>query len=184
MRFGIGGRRRLLLVGIGAALFLGMYSAGAAVQMSPEEASQLRKDFSEQIKDIDEAGIFFNNIRIALGMFIPGVGVVLGAASGYVTGNVFSAIAQDTPELQGVPPQVILVTPFGVMEVFAYGLAMSRSGLLVYQFVRKRPWQEYVVPTAIEVGIAAAVLLAGAAVEWWMIQEFGGGLNLEPQPSL
>jgi uncharacterized membrane protein SpoIIM required for sporulation len=173
-------RRRVLFLGLGMALFLGMYSAGAAIKMSPEEAEQVRDQFSEQIEGIDQNGIFFNNMGIALGMFIPGVGVALGSLSGYATGNVFSAIAEGTPALQGIPPQVILITPFGIMEVFVYGLAMSRSGLLVYYFVKKRPWREYAVPTLIELGIAAAVLFAGAVIEWWMIEELGG-LNLEPQ---
>lgn len=173
-------RQRLLFVALGAALFIGTYSAGAAVQMTPKEAEEVRKSFAEQIGDIDQDGIFVNNFMISLGMFIPGVGVALGSLSGYATGNVFAAIAQDTPQLQGVPPQIILITPFGVMEVFVYGLAMSRSGLLVYNFVKKKPWRQYAVPTAIEIGIAAVVLFAGAVVEWWMIEQFGG-LDLEPE---
>lgn len=176
MRFEI--RRRALYVAIGAAVFFAAFSAGAAVQMTPDEAKEVRDQFSEQIADIDQNGIFINNIRIALAMFVPGFGVGLGAFSGYVTGNVFSAIAENEPALVGIPPQIILLTPFGIMEVFAYGLAMSRSGLLVYQFAKKKPWREYAMPTLIELGIAAAVLFAGALVEWWMIEEFGG-LNLD-----
>jgi hypothetical protein len=87
---------------------------------------------------------------------------------------VFAAIAQDSPVLQGVPPQLILITPFGIMEVFSYGLAMSRSALLVYYFIKRRPWREYAMPTLVEIGIVVAVLLAAAVIEWWMIQEFGG----------
>ncbi|HEX6067625.1 MAG TPA: hypothetical protein VFZ05_02385 [Nitrososphaera sp.] len=176
MRFEI--RRRALYVAIGAAVFFVAYSAGAAVQMTPEEAGEVREAFSEQIADIDQNGIFFNNMRITLGMFLPGIGVALGAFSGYVTGNVFSAIAEGEPALAGVPPQIILLTPFGLMEVFTYGLAISRSGLLVYQFAKKKHWREYALPTAIELGIAVAVLFVGAVVEWWMIQELGG-LNLD-----
>jgi uncharacterized membrane protein SpoIIM required for sporulation len=163
---------------MGAAVFFVAYSIGAMVEMTPDEAREVREQFSEQIEGIDQNGIFLNNIRIALGMFVPGLGVGLGALSGYVTGNVFSAIAEGEPALAGVPPQVILITPFGIMEVFTYGLAMSRSGMLVYQFAKKKPWREYAMPTLIELGIAAAVLFAGAVVEWWMIQELGG-LNLD-----
>ena len=176
MRFEI--RRRSLFVAIGAAVFFAAYSAGAAVQMTPGEAREVREQFSDQIADIDQNGIFLNNIRIAFGMFVPGFGVALGTFSGYATGNVFAAIAEDEPALANVPPQIIFLTPFGVMEVFAYGLAMSRSGLLVYQFAKKKNWREYAMPTLMELGIAAAVLFAGAVVEWWMIQELGG-LNLD-----
>ena len=87
MRFDI--RRRLLFLGLGVALFMGMYSAGAAEKMTPEEAEEVRDQFEEQIADIDQNGIFFNNMGIALGMFVPGVGIGLGSLSGYVTGNVF-----------------------------------------------------------------------------------------------
>ncbi|UVS68268.1 stage II sporulation protein M [Nitrososphaera viennensis] len=175
-RFNI--KRRLLFVAIGAIVFFAAYSAGAAVQMTPEEAKEVRDSFSSQIEDIDDIGIFVNNVRIALGMFVPGLGIGLGVFSGYATGNVFAALAQDSPALQGIPPQLILITPFGIMEVVTYGLAMSRSGMLIYYFVKKRPWREYLVPTLIELGIAAAILLAAAGIEWWMIQELGGQ-NLE-----
>lgn len=171
-RFNI--RRRLLFVAIGAVVFFAAYSAGAAAQMTPAEAKEVRDAFSSQIKDIDDVGIFVNNVKIALGMFVPGLGIGLGVFSGYATGNVFAALAQGSPALQGVPPQLILVTPFGIMEVITYGIAMSRSGMLIYYFVKKRPWREYVVPTLIELGIAAAILLSAAAIEWGMIQQFGG----------
>lgn len=178
LRFNI--RRRLLLLAIGAIVFFAAYSAGAGVKMTPAEAKEVRDSFSSQIEDINDVGIFANNVKIALGMFVPGLGIGLGVFSGYATGNVFAALAQNSPALQGIPPQLILVTPFGVMEVITYGLAMSRSGMLVYYFVKKRPWREYVVPTLIELGIAAAILLAAAAIEWWMIQDLGGqNLKLE-----
>ena len=171
-RFNI--RRRLLFLAIGAIVFFAAYSAGAAVRLTPTEAKEVRNSFSSQIEDINDVGIFVNNVKIAFGMFVPGLGVGLGVFSGYATGNVFAAIAQDSPKLQGVPPQLILITPFGILEVITYGLAMSRSGMLVYYFAKKKPWREYIIPTLIELGIAAAILLAAAAIEWWMIQEFGG----------
>lgn len=171
-RFNI--RRRLLFLAIGTIVFFATYSAGASVHMTPAEAKEVRDEFSSQIKDIDSVGIFANNIKIALGMFVPGLGIGLGVFSGYATGNVFAALAEGSPALQGVPAQLILLTPFGIMEVVTYGLAMSRSGMLVYYFVKKRPWREYVVPTLIELGIAAAILLAAAAIEWEMIQQLGG----------
>lgn len=173
MRFKIS-RRRLLYLAFGIAAFLISYSAGAAVPMSDEEARDLREQFSDQIEGIDQYGIFINNIRIALGMFIPALGVALGVFSGFATGSVFSALANSTPALEGIPPLAILITPFGVMEVFTYGLAMSRSGLLVYYFVKKRPWRDYAAPTLIELGIAAAVLFAAALIEWWFIEQLGG----------
>lgn len=169
-----------MYLAFGIAAFLISYSIGAAVPMSDEEAQEVREQFADQIEGIDEYGIFLNNIRIALGMFIPGLGAGLGAFSGFATGSVFAAIANSEPLLSGVPPLVILITPFGIMEVFTYGLAMSRSGMLVYYLVKKRPWRDYAVPTLIELGIAAVVLSSAAVIEWQMIEQFGGLDNLTP----
>ncbi|MEP0824171.1 MAG: stage II sporulation protein M [Nitrososphaera sp.] len=173
MRFAIT-RRRLLYLAFGAATFLIAYSVGAALPLSDEEAQTIREQFSDQIAGIDEFGIFVNNIRIALVMFIPGVGAGFGGFSGFATGSVFAALASSEPLLGEVPPLVILITPFGIMEVFVYGLAISRSGMLVYYFVKRRPWREYAVPTLIELGIAAVVLFAAAVIEWQMIEQLGG----------
>jgi stage II sporulation SpoM-like protein len=184
LRFKI--KRRLLYLGLGAAVFLIAYSVGAAVPMSDEEAAQVRQEFADQIGDINENGIFVNNVRIALGMFIPAAGAGLGIFSGFATGSVFSALAHSSPELAGIPPLAILITPFGIMEVVAYGIAMSRSGMLVHRIVKDKPWRKgngrqffrnSLVPTFIEMGIVAVVLFAGAVVEWAMIQQLGG---LEP----
>lgn len=173
MRFKID-RRRLLYLAFGIAAFLIAYSAGAAVPLSDEEAREVREQFADQIEGIDDTGIFINNVRIALGMFVPGLGVGLGLFSGFATGSVFSALANSSPALEGIPPLIILITPFGIMEVFTYGLAMSRSGMLVYYFVKRRPWRDYAVPTLIELGIAAAILLAAAVIEWQIIEQLGG----------
>ena len=181
MRFKIS-RRRLLYLAFGVAAFLISYSIGAAIPLSDEEAKEIRDQFSNQIEGIDQNGIFLNNLKIAFGMFVPALGVGLGAFSGFATGSVFAAIANSEPTLSGLPPLVILITPFGIMEVFTYGLAMSRSGMLVYQLVKRKPWREYVVPTLIELGIAAAVLFAAAIIEWQIIEQLGGldsGIMLE-----
>lgn len=173
MRFKIG-KRRLLYFAFGIAAFLIAYSAGAAVPMSDEEAREVREQFAEQIEGIDETGIFINNVRIALIMFIPGLGAGFGLFSGFATGSVFAALANSSPALEGFPPLLIFLTPFGAMELFTYGLAMSRSGMLVHYFVKKRPLRDYAVPTLIELGIAAAVLLAAAVIEWQIIGQLGG----------
>lgn len=172
-----------MYLAFGVAAFLIAYSAGAAVPMSDEEAEELKKQFSEQIEGIDQYGIFLNNIRIALGMFIPAVGVGLGVFSGFATGTVFSALASSDPFLSGAPPLLIFLAPFGAMELFTYGLAMSRSGMLIYYLVKKRPWRDYAVPTLIELGIAAAVLFAAALIEWWFIEQFGGLDSVTIQPA-
>lgn len=181
-------KRRIILLAFGIVSFLIAYSAGAAVHIGKEQADDLRQHFSEQIKGIDQNGIFANNARIALFMFLPAAGIGVGGFVGFNTGLIFTAIAEHSA-LNNVPPLVILITPFGIMEVFAYGIAISRSGLLIYQLVKlidqigkKRLGREFIIPALIEIGIPALIeigiviliLFAGAMIEWQIITQFGG----------
>jgi hypothetical protein len=166
-------RQRVIYVALGIVAFLIAYSAGAAVHMGKQQTEDLRRHFAEQIRGIDQNGIFINNARIALGMFVPAAGIGLGVISGFYTGMIFTAIAA-TSALNNIPPLVILITPFGIMEVFAYGIAISRSGIFIYQIVKKRSWREYAVPILIEIGIVILILLAGAVIEWQIITQFKG----------
>ena len=173
MRFEIN-KQRLIYLAFGAAAFLIAYSTGAAVPMTEEEAQTLTREFSKQIEGIDQNGIFLNNVRITLIMFVPAVGSAFGAFSGFATGSIFSALASSTPMLGEVPPLVLLITPFGIMEVFVYGLAMSRSVMLIYYLLKRMSWRKYTIPTLIELGIAAGVLFVAAVIEWQMIEQLGG----------
>jgi len=155
--------QRLAYFGIGILGFVIAYSAGASIQMTAQEASELTNEFEGQVADIGTLGLFYNNLKVALAMFVPGIGVIIGAYTAVSTGTVFAAVATSYPELQGVSPLALLTTPFGILEILAYGLAMSRSWMVVYQLIAKTPWKHYVIPTAIEVGIVL-VLLFGAAV--------------------
>ena len=166
-------RQRVIYVALGVVAFLIAYSAGAAVHMGKQQTEDLRRHFAEQIRGIDQNGIFINNVRIALGMFVPAAGIGLGVISGFYTGMIFTAIAAASA-LNNAPPLVILITPFGIMEVFAYGIAISRSGIFIYQIVKKRSWREYAVPILIEIGIVILILLAGAVIEWQIITQFKG----------
>ncbi|HZA07263.1 MAG TPA: stage II sporulation protein M [Nitrososphaeraceae archaeon] len=166
-------KQRLLYLAIGVVIFMIAFSAGAAINMSKKDAEDLKGQLTKQIKGIDQNGIFVNNVKVALGMFVPAIGTVIGISSGFSTGMVFSAMAKTSPILNGVPPLIILFTPFGIMEIFAYGLAMSRSGMLIYQLVRKKSWKEYAIPIIIEVGIVVVILFIGAIIEWDLIQQVG-----------
>ena len=171
MRFNI--KRRIIYLTLGIIAFLIAYSVGAAVHMDKQQTEDLRQRFAEQIKGIDQNGIFINNAKIALGMFVPAAGIGLGVISDFYTGMIFTAIAT-TSTLNSIPPLIILITPFGIMEVFAYGIAISRSGIFIYQIVKKKSWREYTIPILVEIGIVILILLAGAVIEWQIITKFNG----------
>jgi uncharacterized membrane protein SpoIIM required for sporulation len=142
--------------------------------MSSSEVNDLKNRFMDQIKDIDQTGIFINNAKIALGMFVPLLGVGLGIFSGFSTGMVFNAIAATSTNLNDISPLLILVTPFGLMEIVAYGLAISRSGMLFYSLLKRKNWREYLLSTLVEIGVVVILLLSGAIIEWEMIARLNG----------
>jgi hypothetical protein len=158
----------VLYLAIGMATFMIAYSVGAAIPLEDNEAEVIRSSFLEDIETIDQNGIFMNNIAIALLMFVPGVGVAAGIFSGISTGVVFNAFALVTPQLSGVPPLSILVTPFGLLEVFAYGIAISRSAMLAFQLAKREErkyWRQFIAATGIEIAVVIIALLSGAAIE-------------------
>ena len=68
------------------------------------------------------------------------------------------------------------MTPFGLMEVGAYSIAMSRSTLLAKDVIRKN-WHQikndkFLIST--EIGVVVALLLIGGIVEMWMIETAQG----------
>lgn len=102
-------------------------------------------------------------------MFLPAVGILFGAFSGYSTGTVFSAITQNSVSPSYISPLVILLTPFGIMEVFCYGLAISRSFILLFSLVKKESLAKQLKFILIEIAIILVILFFAAVIEWHLI---------------
>jgi uncharacterized membrane protein SpoIIM required for sporulation len=173
-RFKILSKRRFAFLAFGMIVFVIGYSAGASfVKINIDEAKIIKRSFQEQVRGTNQYNIFINNSRGALEMFLPGFGIALGVFSGFSTGLVYNAYSHTSPLLCHISPLLILFTPFGILEIIAYGIAISRSGILSYQLVRDRnkreSWQEYVIPAVIEVGIVVVILLIAAIIEWQML---------------
>ena len=134
--------KRIILFFIFTAIFAVVYG-GSAVTSEPteEEIEEIMSFFEEIVDTIDGIGIFVHNTTIALPMFIPGFGVVWGLFSAYSTGFAYSAIAATNAEVAQLNPLAVLLTPFGLMEVGAYSIAMSRSTLLAKDVIRKN-WNQ------------------------------------------
>src|SRR5690242_14514552 len=112
-----------------------------SVQVTSEQAESIVRDFGIRNKNLDQIGIFANNLIPALEMFIPAGGVVIGAYSAFSTGEAFSALAEFNPILQSIFPPSLLLSPFSILEIFAYALAMSKSGTLAYRLITDlREW--------------------------------------------
>ena len=156
-------------------VFLGIFSAsfaiGAEVQVSEEESKMILEQLEELIDEIDAIGIFSHNTSLALPMFIPGFGVAWGAFAAFSTGMAFSVLKDASPMLANVPSLTILfMSPFGLMEVAAYSIAMSRSYMIVHKMIKRMPVRPDFRIIGIEIAILIGLLLAGGFVEYYFIE--------------
>jgi len=164
-------KNRIILFFIFLAVFTIIFQLGSMSTVSQEEADLFMVEFEKLVLDIDAFGIFVHNTTIALPMFIPGFGIFWGLFSSWSTGYAFAAIATSIPEIANISPLTILfLSPFGLMEISAYSLGISRSFILIKAIITKTNLLQFIKPTIIEIGVVIALLLAGGYIEFYMIE--------------
>ena len=156
-------------------IFLGIFSAsfaiGAEVKVSEEESAIILEQFESLIDEIDAIGIFSHNTSLALPMFIPGFGIAWGAFAAFSTGIAFSVLKDASPMLANVPSlSILFMSPFGLMEVAAYSIAMSRSYMIVHKMIKRMPIRPDLRVIGIEIAILVGLLLIGGFVEYYFIE--------------
>jgi hypothetical protein len=152
-------------------IFTVIFQLGSMSTVSEEEANLFMEEFEKLVLDIDAFGIFVHNTTIALPMFIPGFGIFWGLFSSWSTGYAFAAIVTSMPEIGSISPlSILFLTPFGLMEIFAYSLGISRSFILIKAIITKTSLSQFIKLTIIEIGIVIALLFVGGYVEFYMIE--------------
>ena len=156
-------------------VFLGIFSAsfaiGAEIQVSEEESKIVLEELESLINEIDAVGIFTHNTSLALPMFIPGFGIAWGAFAAFSTGMAFSVIQDASPMLENVPSLTILfMSPFGLMEVAAYSIAMSRSYMIIHKMIKRMSIRPDFRVIGLEIAIVVGLLLTGGFVECHFIE--------------
>ncbi len=164
-------RKRILVFFIFMGLFSLSYWIGSLFPVEQEEAEAFLVEFEELIEGIDGPGIFLHNASIGLPMFIPGFGIAWGFFTSWQTGYAFSALATTMPILKDIPSLALLyLSPFGIMELTAYSIGMSRSFLLILKIIKKISIKQDAKIVGIEIAIVAGLLLAGGFLEAYMIE--------------
>ena len=156
-------------------VFLGIFSAsfaiGAEIQVSEEESKIVLEELKSLIDEIDAVGIFTHNTSLSLPMFIPGFGIAWGAFAAFSTGMAFSVIQDASPMLENVPSLTILfMSPFGLMEVAAYSIAMSRSYMIIHKMIKRMSIRPDFRVIGLEIAIVVGLLLTGGFVEYHFIE--------------
>jgi len=163
-------QKRTITFFIFVGLFTASYFIGSQSQISHEDALTFQEEFNNLIEDIDGIGIFLHNSIVALPMFIPGFGVAWGFFAAWQTGQAFAALALLNPIISDINPLALLyASPFGIMELVGYSIAMSRSLLLSHKIIKKIPIKNDYKIIGIEVGIVVGLLLAGGFLEAYLI---------------
>ena len=167
-----GFKRRIIYLLVGILVFIIFFTIGTFVTFDESTSQLLKEQFQNKIKNIDSMGIFLNNFLISILMFVPGIGIAFGLFSGFSTGNIFVIITRDLP-IQ-IPPLLVFLTIFGIMELVSYGIAISRSYLLLISIVKRSNIKENLIYAGIEIGIVALILFFSAIIEWDLIKQYGG----------
>jgi hypothetical protein len=176
--------KRILIFLIFIGIFSVSYLIGSLSKLSDEESKAFLKEFQKVVEGINAIGIFEHNASVALPMFVPGFGLAWGAFAAWSTGVAFESLVSTTPALAKIPALALLyLSPFGLMELVAYSIGMSRSFLLINVIIKKKPLKNELRQTAIEIGIVLALLLAGGFIEYSMIQQFGSSV-IHPKSGL
>ena len=156
-------------------IFMAIYSLsfqiGTTTEVSPQEANDFVQEFLSSTQDSDGFGFFLNNVSASLPMFVPGLGTILGIYSGWSTGFGFAALITMAPGLANIEPLTILYySPYGLMELAAYSIAMSRSFHVAYSLVKKVNPISLIKPSLIEIGIVIGLLVIAGFLEEYMIK--------------
>ena len=166
---------RILSFFVFLAIFSLTFALASEVQIPEEEATIIMEEFDEMTEGIDGAGIFIHNVSIALPMFIPGFGIFWGLFAAFSTGVAFSAMKSAIPLLDQIPSlSILFMSPFGLMELTAYSIAMSRSYILIHKIIKKMPIRPDIRVICLEVAILVALLLAGGLLEYFLIENMTG----------
>ena len=162
---------RILLFFILMAIFSAVFAISAETTLPEEEVEMIMEEFESMVEGIDAFGIFVHNTALSLPMFIPGFGIIWGMFSAFSTGIAFAAIKSVNPLVEQIPAlSILFMTPFGLMEVAAYSIAMSRSYIFIHKIVKKVPIRNDIRVTLVEIIILLGLLFIGAYVEWYMIE--------------
>lgn len=173
--------KRILAIALFFILGIVVTSVGAVQTLSQHEATSINDELNQLRQNISVQYIFGNNLFICLFMFVPVVGWIFGFAALYNTGVVIAAESM-TPAAQGAPPLLLFFTlfifPFTWLEFISYSVGLSEGFWLMLRAVQSRSnigvnFRRELGNLSKLITIVTLMLLAGAAIEYWLITLLG-----------
>jgi stage II sporulation SpoM-like protein len=162
---------RLLLFAGTFAVELAIYFGAMAYPIDPvqqqalqQEAQALANATIGQGPVAAVAGIFVNNLRIALLEMIPVAGALLFAIVTFSTGQVIQVEAIGASLPGPAFGLLIFIFPFAILELSSYAIAVGSGSMLVVAW-RRRTLHKEIRVFALEVCVVAVAVLVAAAME-------------------
>ncbi len=164
-------RFRLKLMFACMAGFTVALQVGSMFPVDHAEAVAFIDSLKALVTNIDAVGIFIHNTSLSLLMFVPFGGALWGVLTASQTGLAYSALVTVQPSMSFMPAVGLLyLSPFGILELIAYSIAMSRSLIVGHRLLKRQFNRLEAKHLAIDVGILVALLLVGAFMEYELIQ--------------
>ncbi len=160
-------------------LFSLSFQIGTISEITDAESNSFVQEFLSNTQEISGLEIFANNSIAALPMLIPGIGMIFGMYTAWTTGFGFAALISMAPGLSEITPlSIFYLSPFGMMELAAYSISMSRSFHILFVLVKRVKLKSLIKPTLIEVGVVLTLLFVGSYLEEYMIKISQDGASL------
>lgn len=164
-------RGRLVLFASVFVIELGIYFAAMAWPIGPAEQQALQQQAKSLVNATlgqgplaAVAGIFENNVRIALLEMIPVAGAALLAFVSFTTGQVIQVEAINASLPGPALGLLLFVFPFAIVELSSYAIAVGSGTMLVLAWRRKSLHKELPV-FLFEIALVIVAILVAAAME-------------------
>jgi hypothetical protein len=170
--------KRLFIIGVFFALAVTITAAGTIAPLSSSDEAVLKQELDKTRQNISVQVIFGNNLMICLIMFVPVVGPAFGSIVLFDSGLAIQAeVTLDAnASAPNVPPVLVLlasfILPHTVLEFISYSSALAESAWLTGYIIKRRNRRRELVRMCVFISICAVLLLAGAAIEYALIQAF------------
>ena len=155
------------------AVFIGFFILGTLNDNVNERDLDAIEEIKKIVKTLSPEAIFYHNLPLNLIMMIPGFGIIFAMASAFTTGHLASVLILNYG-IDTNPILFLLATPYGLMELVSYAVAMSRGTILLIAIIRRKtvPFEtrKHLEQCFMDIGIIVALLAFGAIVEFYMIE--------------
>lgn len=166
-------RRRIITILFFFLVSVVATGIGTLANISKEDAKQINDELDQLRANVSVEWIFGHNLMLALIMFIPIAGPILGLWILYNTGVAIAAQAITI----GVSPilalLVTLIVPVAWLEFTAYSTAFAESFWLIRRAEHGMGRRE-IKNAAILIAIVTVILLVAAIIETALILQLGG----------